>query len=279
MLDQQLLENFLYFTNERWQVHVNKDILKKPAPWTADPILKEYRFCNIRREDDRVTRWIAKNWREPANGHPSLPAAMLLARIVNVPGSLQEVGYPWAWDPEHFKKIINARMARGDKTWTGAYMVTGTESKGLTKAEYTCLIMDRAVPFMQFLPTNSLYDAAAMLCQIKGVSTFLAGQVIADLKQTGPWVHCPDWMSFALPGPGSVRGLHRLHGRNYNKGMPDKQFTEELSELAEHVLGRAPVQLHNQDLQNCLCEWDKYQRALNKQGTPKQTYVPSMEVY
>jgi 5-hmdU DNA kinase, helical domain len=31
----------------------------EPPPWTADPILREWSFTNVRREDDRVTRWVA----------------------------------------------------------------------------------------------------------------------------------------------------------------------------------------------------------------------------
>ena len=32
-----------------------------------------------------------------------------------------------------------------------------------------------------------------------------------------------------------------------------------------------------QDVQNCLCEWDKYQRAKNGEGRPKQNFKPKDE--
>jgi hypothetical protein len=32
--------------------------------------------------------------------------------------------------------------------------------------------------------------------------------------------------------------------------------------------------LHAQDIQNCLCEFDKYERVRLGEGTPKQLYKP-----
>jgi hypothetical protein len=33
-----------------------------PQPWTNDPIMQAWSFCNVRREHDRTTIWTAKNW-------------------------------------------------------------------------------------------------------------------------------------------------------------------------------------------------------------------------
>jgi hypothetical protein len=37
-------------------------------------------FCSVRREDDRVSRWIAENWRDPHADDPNLSFAMTVAR-------------------------------------------------------------------------------------------------------------------------------------------------------------------------------------------------------
>jgi 5-hmdU DNA kinase-like protein len=44
----------------------------EPMPWTNDPILQTWSFTNVRREDDRVTRSVATNWREPHCDDPDL---------------------------------------------------------------------------------------------------------------------------------------------------------------------------------------------------------------
>jgi hypothetical protein len=68
--------------------------------------------------------------------------------------------------------------------------------------------------------------------------------------------------------------LHRLHDRDYTKSMTADQFMTEINELRQRKL---PLNLHAQDIQNCLCEFDKYMRVKLGQGTPKQLYVPSAE--
>ena len=51
-----------------------------PPPWTSDPILAAHRWCNLIREQDRTTKWIADNWRSPHQTDPDLWFAMLVAR-------------------------------------------------------------------------------------------------------------------------------------------------------------------------------------------------------
>jgi hypothetical protein len=41
-----------------------------PPPWTDDPVLQRYSFCNVYREFDRQTLWIDDNIRRPHADHP-----------------------------------------------------------------------------------------------------------------------------------------------------------------------------------------------------------------
>jgi hypothetical protein len=82
----------------------------KPQPWSRDPILQKYKFCNVFREDDRVTRWIAANWREPHEGDRDLWFALVVARrCINLPVTLADIPYPVPWDPEHFLRVLERR--------------------------------------------------------------------------------------------------------------------------------------------------------------------------
>ena len=74
----------LYFIGERERIRIRR-ANGEPPPWTDDPILREWSFCNVRREDDRVTRWIAEDWRVPHVDDPDLWFAMVIARFVNWP--------------------------------------------------------------------------------------------------------------------------------------------------------------------------------------------------
>lgn len=51
-------EALLNFIAERERIRIKKEA-GQPWPWTNDPILRDYKFCCVRREDDRVTKGIA----------------------------------------------------------------------------------------------------------------------------------------------------------------------------------------------------------------------------
>ena len=79
-------------------------------------------------------------------------------------------------------------------------------------------------------------------------------------------------------GPGSRRGMNRLHERELNYPLPQHQFLEELQDLFSRLIDVLPVEIVGRlecfDAQNILCESDKYQRALFGEGRPKQIYTP-----
>ena len=95
----------------------------KPRPWTNDPILAKYSFTNVFRELDTTTIWIRENWREPYRDHQNLPLAMGMARLLNWPPALQELGFPERWSRKAFVRAYGARYARGEKCITGAHLV------------------------------------------------------------------------------------------------------------------------------------------------------------
>lgn len=109
---------------EREAIRVKKEDLRLPPPWTADPILAEYRFCNVRREDDRVTRWIAQHVREPFADHPLLWLMLCACRQINWPATIAElINFEGAWPshanftPERLGQALSARQARGEKIY------------------------------------------------------------------------------------------------------------------------------------------------------------------
>ena len=75
-------DKVLLFINKREVIRCLRE-KGLPPPWINDPILQKWSFTNVRREDDRTTRWVAVNWREPNRNDPNLFFAMALAVFVN----------------------------------------------------------------------------------------------------------------------------------------------------------------------------------------------------
>ncbi|KKK87677.1 hypothetical protein LCGC14_2750830, partial [marine sediment metagenome] len=58
---QDEVERFWAFIKERQEIWHKRFIKKIASPWTKDPILKEYKFCNVYRSLDRGTQYVRQN--------------------------------------------------------------------------------------------------------------------------------------------------------------------------------------------------------------------------
>jgi hypothetical protein len=262
----QNLDKLLYWMDERENIRVKKEA-GDPKPWSEDPVFQQTYFCNVHREDDRVTKWIRGAY-SPYVGHELFVPNIILSRFLNWPPSLEAIGYLDDWDPTWVKIRLNHIKNEGKKVWGNAYVVT-THGIKMDKMDYLC---DRVMPTMLMstkLPTTTLADAATHLQLVEGISTFMAGQVVADLKNTEghPLKDAPDWLTFALPGPGSRRGMAWLYGENVREGLWYSHLLDVQIKIA-----LSGWKICAQDLQNCLCEFDKYMRVKTQSGRSKRGY-------
>jgi alpha-glutamyl/putrescinyl thymine pyrophosphorylase clade 1 len=270
------LDRLVYWIRERESILVKKEN-GSPPPWTDDEILQSYRFTNVRRIDDRVSRWLLNNWYiTPNYGHKNMLLACSLARYFNVPGALEEVGFPKKWEPDRIKRVLRARKARGETIFNGAYMVRGVE--GIDKTEMVIsMICQPLYDSPPLIDPSSMQKSVEALLPYWGFSNFMAGQVMADLRWATPgsWRDRKDW---APIGPGSARGMNRLMGRSPDTVLKQDQFLRELRELIRigtkylpsSILQRGGMEA--MDWQNVCCESDKYTRTLFGEGKPKQKY-------
>ena len=250
-----------------------------PPPWTDDPIFRHWNFCNVRREHDRITRWIATNWRDSHADDPDLWFAMTVARLINWPDTMAELGYPVPWNREHFLSVPRARGARGDKVWGDAYNISNG-GKSEPKVEHVAGVLDPMWARRERLrpkPDDSLLGWHARLMQHDGMGSFMAAQVVADMKYVPPLIEARDWMTFAASGPGSRRGLNRILGRPVKASWREDDWRAAIRKLHAYMtpeLQRIGIeQLHAQDLQNCLCEFDKMERVRLNEGKPKRRFI------
>jgi hypothetical protein len=264
------IDDLLYWINEREKMRHRKENDQWDPPWSEDPIMAENRWCNVRREHDKVTRWIHNNFMPKGLSDDNLPIAMCIARLVNWPETLEELGYPdKGWTPEyrqHFIETFDKRKELGKKSWTGAYMVTGGYSVGgETKQQIIARVLDGAAymcrRFTGARPATLSFGAGTLMTP--GMGTFLVAQVIADLKHTDHLSMANDWYEWCAPGPGSQMGLNFIHGRPRTMTIPGPNFIAEVNEIRQLIGNKVGLQLCAQNTQNCLCELSKYLRAKN----------------
>jgi hypothetical protein len=275
-----VIDQFFDFAYERYQIMLKRNS-GQLKPWTADPILQAYRFCNVYREHDTVTDWIRVNWREPHALDPDLWFAMVVARFINWPETLRDVGYPVPWKPSRLLKIMDRRRDNGLKVYSGAYMIrSDREYKGISKSIYqvesTFNPLWKQRKNLRPQPGETLDAYHVRLSQRYGMGSFMAAQVVADLKYVEPLRSAKDWDTFAASGPGSRRGLNRVLGRPKNNPWTEDEWRAELGKLRGQLLplfSKAKMpKLHAQDTQNLCCEWDKYERVRLGEGRPRSRY-------
>lgn len=282
-------ELFFFWVKERESIRQKKE-KGLPKPWTDNQILQRYKFCNVRREDDRVTVWIKDNWREQYRGHPNMWFAMIVARLFNWPPTLENIGFPdWSsFGYKSFKEykehcrffLKDRRDTHGLKIFTGAYLVS-TNGVKMDKVDY---ILDRVLTPIwergcdpQHLGESAggwkLEDYWYFLTQFDGLGSFMAGQVIADLKYVDPVLEqASDWWTFAPLGPGSIRGLNRFFGRPTDKPLKQEPGLKEILEIRTMIYNRLGYNLPAHDVQNCMCETDKFIRLTKGEGKTRSTY-------
>src|SRR5215467_3109114 len=113
------VKRLMAFAKERYAIAQRRAAGQKP-PWTEDPILRDYRFCNVYREDDKVTAWIRENWRIPHKDDPDLWFAMLVARLLNLPESLAVMGYPVPFVKHVHSRHLLRHKQGGGQIFNGA---------------------------------------------------------------------------------------------------------------------------------------------------------------
>jgi hypothetical protein len=265
------LPGLRYWMTEREQIRTLKE-LGSPKPWTDDNYLRYNRFCNVRRMDDSVSQWLLNRWYDPLGTAPDLLVAACLARLVNWPDTLAELEP--VWNAATAQRRLQKRFSTGVKTFSGVYkVITNTEG---TKIEQIVRHVDAVAKAGNIVDPLSLRNTWERLKQFQGFGSFLAGQVVADLRHTlCMWPR--DAMSWAPIGPGSRRGMRRLLGLEAKGPMTQDEFDRHMA-----VLMRAPFiaefrtydgnALEAMDVQNCLCELDKYLRLKRGEGSARNLY-------
>jgi hypothetical protein len=276
-------DKLLYWIKERYAILAMKEAGAAP-PWTEDEVLQTVYFCNVRREDDKVTKYIREFYREFWD-HPNLIYNYVFARFVNWPQTIACCGFMDTHEPERLKENLELARQTQVKVWGGAYVIT-THGIPMAKAAYMVDHTLDAVhkglgrpelggPHPALPPT--LKGLHGLLMQFEGLGSFLAAQIVADVKNTkGHDLHenAEDWWTFVAHGPGSIRGASWVHYGEIGKVTP-ASFASHFNEIRDYVDEHWPASVPiicNQDLQNCLCEFDKYMRVSTGSGRSKRNY-------
>jgi len=277
-----------YWISERHNIYLQR-LERHPAPWTKDPILQQYKFTNPFRENDRVTIWMRNNWTYPNRQRPLEETFFncCLFRMVGTSEFAQAHGWVQDFNPTFTKQLIQDRIAKKLRTFTGAYIIT---NQGLKLPKSQVVVDYFLAPVWEnrkeltetALTTNSLQETHKALGKYQGWGGggFMAYEVVTDLNYTTVLPEPCDKNTWGNAGPGAIRGLNRVFGRPLKRKIPEKQanremqFLRERALLSEHIQEHVPKEFIDlRCIEHSLCEWDKYERVRKNEGRPRSRYT------
>lgn len=242
-LNEQNMAHLMEFITDRYKIYVRKDIKGRLAPWTQNPVLSVYKFTNVFREDDRVTRALIKLVsNNPELTYEDKVANTFLFRCWNNPDTFIDFGGPWSaadiYNGLALKEKVRPmyhglREANPDrKWWSNAYNQGGTkyawkfpdgegwsraktEAEGAQYPDYEKDIPLRTFHIGPWLKEKDTFnrlnkakeqkEAFDLISEIRGFARFLSYQVFVDLTYIEEFPFSEN--EFTIAGPGCRRGL------------------------------------------------------------------------
>jgi len=185
-------------------------------PYSDDPALARYHFCNVYREADRGTLWYQANRTMP---HDESDLGVLSHelwqsvsyRLLNRVATFEAYGgLPERGGEERWLNYVAARMAAGERAFTGRHQCRGYSRYYAT----VCWLRDGGLGQVTeaLLDAETLEAACAIVRKIPGCGAFFSWQVLCDLLESGRGGRFeavrdfPDLHTWVMLGPGAVAG-------------------------------------------------------------------------
>jgi alpha-glutamyl/putrescinyl thymine pyrophosphorylase clade 1 len=275
---QETFDTYWQFATLRQEVFFNK-INNSAPPWTSNPILNTYKFCNAYRASDRVSQYLIKNIIYDENrskNEEEILFRILLFKIFNKIETWQylenKVGSYIALSNFNFNiysNILEEAMSSGYAIYTSAYMSCASKEFGYDKKHQNHLKLIEKMVFQDKIITRivkakKLEEIFYIIQEYPLLGKFMAYQLAIDINYSE--IINFDENSFTIAGPGAERGINKCfidtEGKNYSEiilWMTENQEQEfqRLGLNFQSLWGR-PLQAI--DCQNLFCETDKYCR-------------------
>lgn len=297
------LELFREYIFDRYMIHLNKDYYNTDDLYSfikdkrIRDIFIKYKFCNVRREHDRCSRWLTNHISNSEKSLKDKVALSMLFRIFNNIVTAELIGIDScpidnSKEMEEFisrsRELLQPVNGSFYKYFTNAYSTTGMKT---AIAKYC---NERQIALTPIILVNDLYnnrfidellecenqeEVFLKLKEIPGISSFMGYQLFVDLTYIKEFPFSEN--EFVVSGPGCNFGIRCLLGEENRKSLKLSDeallfwLRDNLLRLlkengCELDLDSLMVDLPEYDrcpnvmmLENCFCEFQKFYRTLD----------------
>jgi hypothetical protein len=285
-MELQYVNGFFGTARERYQIKLNREA-GQPWPWTEDKQFRQWRFCQVHREDDRTTVWFRENVRKHLRGLAAVKATVAFRWFNRVEtGELLVDLLVDEWDSEEARR----RLQGISPVVTGAYIIKGYD--GYSKLDGVLKCIDEAFPQLEAMVSMwerlceeerfTLRVAWNDLTTLNYLGGFMAYEIISDLRWCDPFDQALDIMTWANAGPGCARGLSWTIDGCIGRFATSTRDQKQMLPLMQHILDMSKDEQYwpqewkkweMREVEHWSCEWDKYCRARSGDSM-KRKYTP-----
>lgn len=272
---EEVLPSYWRFAAERQHVY-HARLAGKPAPWTRDPVISRYRFTNAYRAADRVSQDLIRMAYDGPQNEEDLVLRVLLFRFFNKPSTWQVLESAFgavsvgSFDVEAYGLVLDRKIARGERVYSGAYIVPPPPFGASRKHRNHLLLAEHMIQSgiaRDLASARSLQAVFETIVSYPSLGPFLAYQLAIDFNYTTLIDFSEN--DFVVPGPGARSGITKcfsdldgLTPEDVIQWMVDTQHQQfdEYGLVFEDLFGRSLTLI---DCQNLFCETDKYARVMH----------------
>ena len=273
---QEVYDLYWYFACERQNIFWKK-LSGKEAPWTDDPILQSFKFCNSYRVNDRVSQYLLKNviYNGKQYNNEDMIFRILLFKIFNKEETWELLLKNFGditlsnFNFKDYSKVLENALLSGIKIYNDAYISCANKAFGYNRKHDNHLaLLDKIFNIdkahLKIINAKTMKEGFDILKNYPLIGNFMAYQLVTDINYSA----VVNWKEdeFTVAGPGSLRGINKCFidkGKMSNEDIirymyehQDEEF--ERLNLDFKKIGNRPLQLI--DCQNIFCELYKYCR-------------------
>ena len=249
-----IYEELKKFIEERLEIW-KKKVAGSPTPFTQDPILSQYRFCNIFREFDRQTIEFHTLLNPLRDNFPLWLLNMFYCRMVARPETIQKLGllsYNQRHNEELYKKFLKLPKPKFGSPYLfpiSTIQSSPTPTRELFTTKHLPKVMEEISSEVESWDKISIYEGVERILPNFGFNLrFLWTEVLIDTAYQYP-ERLDLFKKFPI-GPGALSTLKRL-----NKDPHD------LSKIRINTgitYDGKPLRLSAENWEGVACEFRKY---------------------
>ena len=270
-LDGIRLAKFFSTARERYLIKLRRE-KGQTQPWTQDQTFQEWFFCNVHREDDKVTTWFRENIRNQVGGWRAVRACYIFRFFNRIETGEVLKSMLLSEKPFSTKKAYDLLKEIRPVT-NAAYIVNSPNYMPKLEGILKCIedYSDQLEEESKTWSGESLEEAWETFCELPHTGAFMAYEMVSDLRWTPVLRDAKDILSWANSGPGCARGLSWLTGCKVPRTAHLPLMRCIYSIVKENWYSNWK-EWELREVEHWLCEFDKYCRARYEHRRLKRRY-------